>query len=232
MDGADDGSLMVATPMLLFADFDAVSVKDSRFSAAGDGATDDTAALQMALDHCFGPASAPHGTASVYQNKALWIPPGHYKISAPLTGKYLHGARIIGAGRFTTHIEQATPGASVFVTNGCGYSRFEAMRLTAGTGGKCFDLDWDGSAGGPALQGNTFRRYALRRRLDRCGDRAFRLHGQRELVSRLPLAKPDDGSGQRWTSSCLVDSYQSVSSRKTEIWAGAWSGMVVSTIPR
>jgi len=187
LDGADDGGVMVA-PMLLFADYEPVSVKDSRFGAVGDFATDDTAALQAALDFCLGPSDAPHGTANVRQNKALYIPPGHYKISAPLTVKYLHGGRIIGAGRFVTQIEQATPGASVFVTNGCGYARFEAMRLTAAAGGKSFDLDWDGSAGGPALQSNTFCRHALRRRLDRHRDRAFRLHGLGKPVSQLLLA--------------------------------------------
>ena len=140
---------------LLFADYDAVSVKDSRFAAAGDGATDDTAALQAALDHCFGSIGAPHGSAGVYQNKALYVPPGRYKITAPLTVKYLHGGRIIGAGRFVTQIEN-TAGSSVFITNGCGYSRFEGMRLTGSAGVRIFDLDWDNSAGGPALQSNTF----------------------------------------------------------------------------
>jgi len=48
---------MVATPMLLFADYEPVSVKDSRFGAVGDFAADDTAALQAALDHCFGSAA-------------------------------------------------------------------------------------------------------------------------------------------------------------------------------
>jgi hypothetical protein len=140
---------------LLFADFDAVSVKDSRFAAVGDGATDDTAALQAALDHCFGAANAPHGSAGVYQNKALYVPPGHYKITAPVMVKYLHGGRIIGAGRFVTQIEN-TAGSSVFITNGCGYARFEGMRLTGAAGARIFDLDWDNSAGGPALQSNTF----------------------------------------------------------------------------
>jgi hypothetical protein len=169
---------MVTIPMLLFADYEPISAKDSRFGAIGDFATDDTAALQAAIDHCFGASDAPHGTANVRQNKALYIPPGHYKISAPLTVKYLHGGRIVGAGRFVTQIENATPSSSVFATNGCGYSRFEGMRLTAASGGKSFDLDWDGSAGGPALQSNTFCRHVLRRRLDRRRDRAFRLHGQ------------------------------------------------------
>jgi hypothetical protein len=180
--------LIVVASMLLFADYDAVSAKDSRFGAVGDGASDDTAPLQAALDHCFGPSEAPHGTANVRENKALYVPPGHYKISTPLTIKYLHGARIIGAGRFVTQIEQATPGASVFVTNGCGYARFEGMRLTAAAGGKCFDLDWDGSAGGPALQSNTFRRHIFRWRRNRRRDRTFRLYGVGKPLPQLLLA--------------------------------------------
>src|SRR5262249_1575126 len=183
---------MVATPMLLFADFEPVSVKDSRFGAVGDFATDDTAALQAALDHCFGPSDAAHGTSNVRQNKVLYIPPGHYKITAPLALKYAHGVRVIGAGRFVTQIEQATPGASVVVMNGCGYARFEGMRLTAPAGGKSFDLDWDGSAGGPALQSNTFCRHVLRRRRDRRRAWPLRLHGQRESFSQLLLAGAND----------------------------------------
>jgi pectate lyase-like protein len=181
--------ISVSTPSnLLFADFAPVSVKDSRFGAAGDGGTDDTAALQAAFDHCFGSSDAPHGTANVRQNKILYIPPGHYKTTAPLANKYLHGARVTGAGRFVAQIENVTPGSSVLTTNGCGYSRFEGMRLTAASGGKSFDLDWDGSAGGPALQSNTFRRHVLRWRFDRHRDRTFRLHGLGEPVSQLLLA--------------------------------------------
>jgi hypothetical protein len=189
MDGADNGGVIVVAPMLLFADYEPVSVKDSRFGAVGDFATDDTAALQAALDHCFGSADAPHGTPNVRQNKTLYIPPGHYKITAPLMVKYLHGGRIIGAGRFVTQIENVTPGSSLIVTNGCGYARFEGMRLTAAVGGKSFDLDWDGSAGGPALQSNTFCGYVLRRRRNRRRNRTFRLHGQREPLSQLLLAR-------------------------------------------
>src|SRR5262249_38401682 len=150
--------------------------------------TDDTAALQAALDHCFGPADAPHGTANVRQNKVLYIPPGHYKITAPLTVKYLHGGRIAGAGRFVTQIENVTPSSSVLATNGCGYSRFEGMRLTAASGGKSFDLDWDGSAGGPALQSNTFCRHIFRWRRNRRRDRTFWLHGFGKPIPQLLLA--------------------------------------------
>jgi Pectate lyase superfamily protein len=202
---------MMGAPMLLFADYDPVSVKDSRFGAVGDFATDDTAALQAAFDHCFGVADAPHGTANVRQKKALYIAPGHYKITAPLTVKYLHGGRIVGAGRFVTQIENVTSGSSVIVTNGCGYARFEGMRLTAAAGGKSFDLDWDGSAGGPALQSNTFCRHVLRRRRDRHRDRAFRLHGRGvipacgDVDSSAPWSAPSAAPISHWTSVCFCN---------------------------
>jgi hypothetical protein len=133
---------------------DVVNAKE--FGAVGNGTADDTAALQACLDHCFGPAGRPNGTNRVHNNKVFYLPSGRYKISAPLTVTYLHGGRILGAGRFVSQIENVTPGSSVFVTNGCGYSHFEGLRLTAAAGGKSFDLDWDRSAGGPALQSNTF----------------------------------------------------------------------------
>jgi hypothetical protein len=48
-------------------------------------------------------------------------------------------------------------GGSVFETNGCGYSHFEGLYLESlGKTAPVFDLDWDGSKGGAALQSNTF----------------------------------------------------------------------------
>ena len=45
----------------------------------------------------------------------------------------------------------------MFVTNGCGYSHFEGMSSeSSGTDATVFDLNWDGTAGGAALQSNTF----------------------------------------------------------------------------
>jgi len=133
-----------------------VNLKDPRFGAVGDARTDDTAALQAAVDYCFGPPQAPHGTEEVTQNHSLLIPPGDYKITSPIHMAKLHGGRIIGAGRFVTKITNVS-GDSVFVTNGCGYSHFEGMYLASnGKSAPIFDLNWDGSAGGPALQSNTF----------------------------------------------------------------------------
>jgi Pectate lyase superfamily protein len=133
-----------------------VSVKDPQFGAIGDFGTDDTKPIQAAADLCFGSTSAPHGTEKVIANRILQFPPGNYRITAPIKLAKLHGARIIGSGRFVTKIVNAA-GGSVFATNGCGYSHFEGMYLqTSDKGSPVFDLNWDGTPGGPALQSNSF----------------------------------------------------------------------------
>jgi hypothetical protein len=120
-----------------------VSVTDEKFGAKGDGKTDDTAAIQAAIDFCFGSADAPHAQAAE-RNRPLYFPPGIYNISAPLLLTRVMGAHIFGAGRFATRIHQKTPDASVFITNGFQYSRFESMYLHAAGSGTVFDMSWDG----------------------------------------------------------------------------------------
>jgi hypothetical protein len=136
----------------------AVSVVD--YGAKGDGVTDDTAGIQAAVNAAFGSSGAPHGTANATSNQVVYFPPGHYIITSPIRFTKIHGARVLGSGRFTTFVENTTAGSSVFVTNGCGYSRFEGFKLrTTGTGAVCFDLDWDGDGSGSyggGLQSNTF----------------------------------------------------------------------------
>lgn len=139
---------------LLFADHELVNVKDSRFKAAGDGIADDTAAIQSAFDHCYGPASSPHGV-NYYQNRRAFFPPGHYKISAPLLLSKVQGGSIIGSGRFATTIENVANGGTVLLTNGMGYSTISGLALKCGAGGVCLDLDYDGVGPSAALQANS-----------------------------------------------------------------------------
>lgn len=116
--------------------------------------------LQAAADVAFGPISAPHGTANVTGNKVLFIPNGIWLPPIPgapvLDLKYLHGGRILGAGRFVTKLRQNVDGVPTIRTNGCGYSHFEGFMMEGGPQGTLFDLDWDGTAGGAALQSVTF----------------------------------------------------------------------------
>jgi hypothetical protein len=130
-----------------------VNVKD--FGAAGDGTTDDTAAIQTALNAAYGSSSSPNGSSGAIKNRPVFFPAGYYKITSALTLKSAVGAHIFGAGRFATTIQNVTSGGSVFLTNGCQYSRFERLNLIAsGTNSVCFDLDFDGT--GIPLQSNTF----------------------------------------------------------------------------
>jgi len=131
-----------------------VNVKD--FGAAGDASTDDTAAIQAALNAAYGSPSAPNGGfPGAVKNRAVFFPAGYYQITSPLRLKSVMGAHIFGAGRVTTTIQNVTSGGSVFITNGCEYSRFERLNLLAsGTNSVCFDLDFDGN--GIPLQSNTF----------------------------------------------------------------------------
>src|SRR5262249_49794307 len=132
-----------------------VSVKDPQFGAIGDFRADDTKAIQAAADYCYGPPSDPHGEKA-HTNRVLQLPPGTYRITAPIKLANLLGARIIGSGRFVTKIINVA-GGSAFATNGCGYSHFEGMYLRASDkSSPVFDLNWDSKPGGPALQSNSF----------------------------------------------------------------------------
>jgi hypothetical protein len=130
---------------------DVINVK-AMFGAAGDGAKDDTAAIQAAIDYCFGTQSDPHGQAA-HKNRILFFPPGQFKIFSPLLLSRVHGGRVLGSGRFVTKISNEA-GGSVFTTNGCQYSHFEGMELQGTENATVFDLSWDGAV--VALQSNTF----------------------------------------------------------------------------
>jgi hypothetical protein len=139
-----------------------LNVKD--FGAVGDQVADDTAAIQACFDAAYGPVSNPHSGAGdvgspLYTNKAVFIPAGSYKTTAPLLLTQVSGAHIFGAGRLSTSIKIQTGGSAVIKTNGCAYSKFERMALgaPAGSNSVCFDLDWVQTVGNTtALQSNTF----------------------------------------------------------------------------
>lgn len=129
------------------------AVYAGNYGIVGDNMTDDTAALQAAIDDAFGPYSAPK-TRDQY--RVLVLPPGRIKVTSPIAlSRGLIGGKIIGQGRFATVVRQNTSGESCFVTNGASYSYFGDMDLET-DGGICFDLNYDGSGtNGCALQSNT-----------------------------------------------------------------------------
>lgn len=78
---------------------ESVSVKD--FGAKGDGVTDDTAAIQTAVDAV----------------SNIFIPAGDYKITAPITLR--SNVAVVGGGRDVTNIKPATSGTAAFTGVNC-----------------------------------------------------------------------------------------------------------------
>ena len=134
-----------------------LNVRDPRFGAVGDGAADDTAAIQAAADLAFGTAAAPHAT-SAWLNRPLYFPPGRYRVTGHgVAIPKITGARIFGDARFAARIAN-TAGGSVFRTNGFQYSEVAGLSLSGTGAATVFDLDYDGEdAFEGAHQGNTFR---------------------------------------------------------------------------
>lgn len=130
-------------------------VTPQQFGAVGDGVHDDTAAIQAAVDYCFGPANNPHSAANAHKNQPLYFPSGVYSITSPIVFTSVHGGVIAGAGRFSTSIINSL-GTACFTTNGFEYSQIGGIQFKgSGSTTPVIDLDWDGT-GSAALQSNTF----------------------------------------------------------------------------
>jgi len=82
-----------------------VNVKD--FGATGDGVTDDTAAIQAAIDTAVVPGIAAPFTGMLGNGSVIYLPLGRYRISQPLT--IPNATTIKGEGRQATLI-QPLPG--------------------------------------------------------------------------------------------------------------------------
>lgn len=146
--------------------YEIINVKD--YGAKGDGATDDAAAIQSAINAAYGSSAAPHGglSSNAVLNKPVYFPPGEYIVHSPISLYMVSGAKIYGAGRQTTLIHNntsvASSSGSVFLANGLAYSKIEDMtircEISTGTNACCFDADWDGTTTfSVQLQQNTFQ---------------------------------------------------------------------------
>lgn len=151
MPSLEKASVLTPVPMPAVANIvDLIpSVKSS--GAAGDGKTDDTAALQQAIE--------------ANRKGPLYFPPGEYHITKPLFLDHRNGGWFVGAGKEKTLIVN-TAGGAVLTTDGCGYAAFQDLAFVAAEGADApaFDLSWDQRHKAPpdflgsALQANIFHR--------------------------------------------------------------------------
>ncbi len=94
-----------------------VSVKD--FGALGDNSTNDTAAIQNAIN-------------SLTTGGTLYFPPGFYVISAALTIS-VQGITIMGANRLASVIRKTSATTDIFTVTGA-YARIDSIGLVGTTG--------------------------------------------------------------------------------------------------
>jgi hypothetical protein len=87
----------------------------SQYGAAGDGKTDDTGAIQSALD------SVKHGK--------IWFPPGRYRIMEPLIIR--SGVTLVGAGPMATAVVASRDGMCIVHCTGSN-SAVRGMELSGG----------------------------------------------------------------------------------------------------
>ncbi len=110
------------------------NVRDD-YGAAGDGAADDTGALQRALDDLGTPGRPP----------VLYLPAGTYRITGTLRLAYKLNLSLVGEHPDRTGIVwDGEPGGTMLEVNGIAYSRF--TRLTFDGRGKAataIDQSWD-----------------------------------------------------------------------------------------
>ena len=123
----------------------------AKYGATGDGQTDDTEALQKAID------DNKHGP--------LFFPAGRYRLTRALFLDHRNGGWFAGAGPNKSVLINVAKGGALR-TDGCGYSTFTDLDFVAAADSPdpAFDLSWDQKNPAPpdflgsALQANMFYR--------------------------------------------------------------------------
>src|SRR5712691_11850265 len=109
----------------------------TKYGAVGDGVSDDTAAIQKALD-ALGPT-----------NPTLYFPAGTYRITQTLTLAAQQYINIIGQDPANTTILWAgASGGTMLYLNGVAYSRFDRLTFNGSSSAAYLvDQSWDGITG-------------------------------------------------------------------------------------
>jgi len=94
------------------------------YHAAGDGVTDDTAAIQAALNVGTTLTGTTSMNGKIIAAKAVYLPAGTYKITSTLHWRNFWGGYLVGCGCNTTIQWYGGSGASMFWADGAAWARF------------------------------------------------------------------------------------------------------------
>jgi hypothetical protein len=134
-----------------------VNVKD--YGALGDGSTDDTAALQAAINAAL-VRTDPNAGDEAAGNKILFFPGGIYVTSDTLTIINAFGGMVLGAGSYASTIRCTAGDRSVIFADGCRnctFREFGIFQPNSATDGACFDLTKTDNSTRSATTANSFR---------------------------------------------------------------------------
>ena len=134
-----------------------------QYGAVGDGVTDDTAAIQAAIDAAM-TTGTPLTTTRVGL-KPVYLPKGKYKITAPLTIYSVQGFRMHGDG-MESYLAVSGSLTYALRLNGVAYSEFRDFDIRGNTSADTVTTalahDWDNTLTQRSATTNTFRNIAVR----------------------------------------------------------------------
>lgn len=99
---------------------DTLNVLD--YGADPTGGSDSTTAIQNCIDAAFGPITAPNGVTNRYMNKNIYIPNGHYSVTAPAQ-QSISAAAVDGSGKMLVTVGSTADlktGYYVYITGASG----------------------------------------------------------------------------------------------------------------
>ena len=106
-----------------------ISVKDTQFGAIGDGSTDDSAAIQRAVDYAKS-RSAPGSPATIYRI-TVYFPAGYYYLASPINLTNTDGIWLTGdGGSYLNTIIFGSTGGAIFDFSGSSLSGCENFTFT------------------------------------------------------------------------------------------------------
>src|SRR5688500_7594639 len=116
-----------------------INVRD--VGVTGDGTTDDTAAIQAAIDSVMIGPSDPALSPPRRAGESLYFPAGEYKITAPLRIWSCEGFVLRGEGATMTRFRVAGQIQCAFDLNGCYHASLSDFMIRSNDGGTVDTFD-------------------------------------------------------------------------------------------